>query len=71
MTYRYSNESERADEGIYDDVKLKQPFRLHGLYKNMSELQGLSQRSHIVVKKASCNSSPHDIHDIVDVIRQP
>ena len=34
----YSNESERANEDIYDDLKLKKPFGFHGLYKNISAL---------------------------------
>ena len=34
----YSNEVERAD--IYHDLKLKKPFGLHGLYKNISALLG-------------------------------
>ena len=28
---------------IYDDFKLKKPFGLYGLYKNISTLQGLSR----------------------------
>ena len=34
ITYRYSNEAERADYDIYDDFKLKTTFGYHGLYKN-------------------------------------
>ena len=39
----YSNESERANYDIYDIFKLKKPFVLHNLYKNMSALKGLEQ----------------------------
>ena len=28
--HRYSNEAERANQGIYDDFKLKKLFGLHG-----------------------------------------
>ena len=31
--HRYSNE--RANEDVYDDFKLKNPFSFHGLYKNI------------------------------------
>ena len=41
--HRYSNESETAANwDIYDEFKLKKHF-LHGLYKNIFVLQGLSQ----------------------------
>ena len=36
--HRYSNDSERANQHMYVDFKLKKPFSFHGLYKNMSEL---------------------------------
>ena len=37
--YRYSNETERANVDIYDDLKLKkQTFSLHGLNKKVSAL---------------------------------
>ena len=39
---KYSNEAERASKDIYDDFKLKKTFGLHGLYKNISALQGLT-----------------------------
>ena len=32
----YSNETERANKDIYDDFKLSQTIRVHGLYKNIS-----------------------------------
>ena len=35
---RYSNESERAIQDIYDDSKLEKPFGFHSLYKKMSSL---------------------------------
>ena len=34
--HKYSNEPERANQDIYDDFKLKKPFILHRLSKNMS-----------------------------------
>ena len=34
----YSNESERDNQDIYDDFKLKKNFGLHGLHKNISAL---------------------------------
>ena len=34
--HRYSNAANRAD--FYDDFKLKNPFGLHGLYKQISSL---------------------------------
>ena len=34
--HRYSNESEKANQDIYDDFKMKLLFDLHGLYKNIS-----------------------------------
>ena len=36
----YSNEAERANWDIYDDFKLKKPFGLHGLYKNIQHFKG-------------------------------
>ena len=36
--HTYSNEAERAIWDIYDDFKLKKPFGLHDLYKNISVL---------------------------------
>ena len=36
--HRYSNEAERADQDIYDNVKLKKPFGYHGRCKNISAL---------------------------------
>ena len=30
----------RANLDIYDDLKLKKPFGLHGLYKNISDFKG-------------------------------
>ena len=41
----YSNESERANEDIYNDFKLKKPFGLHGLLNNISALEGFRQNS--------------------------
>ena len=38
---RYSDESERPYKDDYDDVKLKKPFSLHGLYKHISADSGL------------------------------
>ena len=38
---RYSNKSEKANWDINDDLQLKKPFGLHGLYKNNSALQRL------------------------------
>ena len=32
--HRYSNESERADYGIYGDFKVKKTFGLHGFFFN-------------------------------------
>ena len=37
----YLNESEKTDSDIYHDFKLKNPYGLHGFYKNMSALLGL------------------------------
>ena len=40
--HRYSNESERANEDIYDDFKLKKKaFGLHGFWKNFAECYGI------------------------------
>ena len=36
ITYGYSNESERAHKDIYDDLKLKTPFDLPGLFEKIS-----------------------------------
>ena len=36
--HRYSNESERLNEDIYDDFKMKKPLDLHELYKKNSTL---------------------------------
>ena len=33
--HKYSNEAEWANKYIYDDFKLKKPFGIHGLYKNI------------------------------------
>ena len=33
--YKYSNEAGRAGYDIHDDFKLKNPFVLHVLYKNI------------------------------------
>ena len=41
----YSNESERANEDIYNDFKLKKPFGLHGLLNNISAFEGFTQNS--------------------------
>ena len=38
--YRYSNESERANQDIYDDLKSKKPFGLQGLYKIIQRFKG-------------------------------
>ena len=38
--HRYSNESERAIEDIYDNLKLKNPFELHCLYKLINCFKG-------------------------------
>ena len=40
--HRYLNEAERHNWDIYDDFKLKKPFDLQGLYKNISALEGLT-----------------------------
>ena len=37
--HRYSNESERDNQDIYD-LKLKKPFGLHGLYKIIQRCKG-------------------------------
>ena len=51
----YSNETERANQDIYDDVKLKKNnFVLHGLYKHISALKGLNK-----VKKPPDTSWQH------------
>ena len=42
--HRYSNEPERANSDIFDDLKLEKPFGLHDLDKNNSALWGLSPR---------------------------
>ena len=34
----YSNKTEKDNWDIYDDVKLKKPVGLKGLYKNISAL---------------------------------
>ena len=34
----YSNEAQRAEYDIYDDLKFKKPLDLHGLYRNISAL---------------------------------
>ena len=36
----YSNEAEIANLDIYDDFKSIKPFGLHGLYNNISALEG-------------------------------
>ena len=36
--HMYSKESERPNEEIYDDFKLREPFDLHGLYESISTL---------------------------------
>ena len=41
--HRYLNESERANQYIYDGFKMKTTFDLHGFYKKNSALQGLKQ----------------------------
>ena len=38
--HRYSNESERADEGIYDDLKLKKSFGCDFFYKLIQRCKG-------------------------------
>ena len=38
--HRYANESERANQDIYDDFKLKKPFDLHVLCKNCQRFNG-------------------------------
>ena len=35
ITYRYSYEAEKQVLGFYDNFKLKKPFGLHSLYKNI------------------------------------
>ena len=42
--HRYSNEAERANKDIYDDLKLKKTLNLYDFYKNISTLQALKQR---------------------------
>ena len=49
MTYRYSNKAERVIQDIYDDIKLKKPFGLHGLYKHMSALYEIKRFSGCVL----------------------
>ena len=39
----YSNEAKRDNEDIYDDLKLKKSFGLHGLHKINLTLQGFKQ----------------------------
>ena len=37
--HRYANKAERANQDIYDEIKLKNNnFGLHGLFKNISAL---------------------------------
>ena len=42
--HRYSNESEMANEDIYDDFKLKKPFSSHGFCEIISAFQGLTDK---------------------------
>ena len=39
----YSNKTERANWDMCDNFKLKKPFGLHGLYRNILALQGLKR----------------------------
>ena len=38
--HRYLNESERANQDIYDGLKLKKPFGLQGLHKKIQRFKG-------------------------------
>ena len=40
----YSNEAQRANYAIYDDVKLKKNLGLLGLYKNISVLEPINRQ---------------------------
>ena len=55
LDHNNSNEAERANQDIYDDLKLKKPFGLHDLYKINSALQGLNIVS--LYKYAAVNST--------------